>query len=145
MQSNPMVQNESKVNHHAIVLFDGVCNLCSSIVQFMIKRDPSGKFVFASLQSATGQVLLQQRGLPTQKFDSFVLIEGDQYFLRSTAALRAVKFFPGLWKFLYVFIFIPVPIRDSIYNWVAKNRYRLFGKQDSCLMPTAALKDRFLE
>lgn len=128
-----------------ILLFDGVCNLCNRLVQFTIKRDPKGKFKFASLQSDSGQSFLKQFGLPTDDFDSFVYVKGNQYFLKSSAALHVLKELGGLWKLFYFFIIIPRPIRDFVYNLIAKSRYKTFGKSDTCMIPTPELKQRFLD
>lgn len=127
-----------------ILLFDGVCNLCNSIVQFTIKRDPKAKFKFASLQSESGQSLLKQFGLPTNDFNSFVYIQGNKYFLKSSAGLNVLKELGGFWKVFYVFIIIPRPLRDFVYNIIAKTRYNIFGKQDTCMAPTPNIKHRFL-
>ncbi len=126
-----------------ILLFDGVCNLCNGFVQFMIKRDPKRKFTFASLQSESAQKLLARFGLPKDDFDSFVLIKGDKYFLKSTAALTVLKELGGFWSLFYVFIVLPRRFRDFIYNTVAKSRYRIFGKRNECMMPTPELQSRF--
>lgn len=130
--------------HIPIVLFDGVCNLCSSVVRFTISRDPDGIFRFASLQSDAGQIFLNKFGLSTDDFDSFVLIEGDRFFLRSTAVLRLCKKLKGLWRLVYLLTIIPTPIRDFIYNIVARNRYRWFGKKKECFIPSADIRNRFL-
>jgi predicted DCC family thiol-disulfide oxidoreductase YuxK len=127
-----------------IVLFDGVCNFCSSVVRFAISRDPGGIFRFASLQSDAGQCFLNKFDLSTDDFDSFVLIEGHKFFLRSTAVLRLCKKLNGLWPLLYLLIIIPTPIRDFIYNIVAQNRYRWFGKKEECFIPAADIRNRFL-
>ncbi|MES2140896.1 MAG: thiol-disulfide oxidoreductase DCC family protein [Bacteroidota bacterium] len=132
-------------NNNQIILFDGVCNLCNGLVQFLIKRDPKAKFKFASLQSASGQTLLHKFGLPKDDFHSFVYIKGDNYFIRSAAGLNVLKDLGGLWQFFYVFIVIPGFIRDFIYNSIAKKRYKFFGKRDSCMVPTPEVKQRFLE
>lgn len=131
-------------NEGHILLFDGVCNLCNSIVQFIIKRDPKGKFKFSSLQSESGQALLRQFGLPTNDFDSFVFISGDKYFLKSSAGLHVLKKLGGVWKVFFIFIIFPRPLRDFIYNFIAKTRYRIFGKRDTCMVPTPDIKQRFL-
>lgn len=134
-----MVKNETH-----ILLFDGVCNLCNDIVQFTIKRDPTAKFKFASLQSTSGQTLLKQFGLSTDDLESFVYINGDKYFLKSSAGLRVLKELGGVWKFFYVFIIIPKFIRDFFYNIIAKTRYKMFGKLDTCMVPTPEISKRFL-
>jgi predicted DCC family thiol-disulfide oxidoreductase YuxK len=130
--------------HNPIVLFDGVCNLCSSVVTFTISRDPDGIFRFASLQSESGRFFLNKFGLSTDDFGSFVLIEGDNFFLRSTAVLRLCKTLNGLWPLIYLLIIIPRPIRDFIYKIVAKNRYKWFGRKEECFIPSADITNRFL-
>lgn len=127
-----------------ILLFDGVCNLCSGIVHFSIARDPHQKFKFASLQSPEGRELLEKFALPTDDFDTFVLIDGEKCYLKSTAALRSMKEFSGLWPLMYAFIIVPKPLRDLVYDLIAKNRYDWFGKKDQCYMPTDDMKSRFL-
>ena len=128
-----------------ILLFDGVCNLCNRFIQFTIRRDPEGKFKFASLQSESGQALLQKLGLPKDDFRTFVLVKGERYFLRSTAALHVLRELGGVWKLFYVFIFIPRPLRDFLYGIISKTRYRVFGKRNTCMIPTADISQRFLE
>lgn len=128
----------------SIILFDGVCNLCNSSVQFVIKHDKDKKFMFASLQSTAGQLLLKQFDLPLQDFNSFILIENEKVFLKSTAALMVAKQLKGAVKLLYGFIIVPTFIRNGAYNFIAKNRYKWFGKKESCILPTAELKARFL-
>ena len=128
-----------------VILFDGVCNLCNKLVLFIIKRDPKAKFKFASLQSEIGKEFLLKTGLPTVDFDSIVLIDGEQYFLKSTAALRILKELSGGWKAIYIFLAVPKFLRDFIYSIIAKTRYRIFGKQDVCMIPTADIKKHFLD
>ncbi len=128
-----------------ILLFDGVCNLCNRLVQFVIRRDPQGKFYFASLQSVRGQQLLQKHHLSTHDLDSFVYIRGNRCDTKSTAALHLFKELGGWWRLLYGFILFPRPLRDAVYNWIAKNRYRWFGKQETCMIPTPEMKKRFLK
>lgn len=127
-----------------IVLFDGVCNLCNGAVRFIIGADKREKFRFASLQSESGQSLLRKHGLPTDSFDSFVLIKGDQCFVKSSAVLNCSKELGGIFRLFYVFIVLPKPLRDFVYDLVAKSRYQLFGRNESCLVPTPALRQRFL-
>ncbi len=131
--------------NETIVLFDGVCNLCNSSVQFIIKRDRKRKFRFASLQGKTGQSLLQQFNLPVNDLNSFILIEDNKAFRQSTAALRVAKDLSGGWKLLYGFIIVPKFIRDAVYNWIARNRYKWYGKREECMVPTAELRERFLD
>lgn len=127
-----------------LVLFDGVCNLCNASVQFIIEHDPEGKIMFASLQSERGQAILQHLGMKMDDFDTFIFIEKGVAYTRSTGILKEIRYFRGLWRFLYVFIVIPRPIRDFFYNIVARNRYRWFGKKNECWLPTPELKMRFL-
>lgn len=126
------------------VLFDGVCNFCNGWVRFIINRDPKKYFYFASLQSKVADELLAKHGMNTS-LDSIVLLENDQYYSESTAVLRICKKLTGLWKLLYVFIIIPKPVRDFFYRWFAKNRYRFFGKSETCMLPTPEVRERFLE
>ncbi|ETI66453.1 thiol-disulfide oxidoreductase DCC family protein [Neobacillus vireti] len=127
-----------------IILFDGVCNLCNSSVQFILKRDPNGTFKFASLQGEAGQSLLKKYGLNTN-INSFVLIENGEIYLKSTAALRICRKLTWAWRLVAVFLFIPRFIRDLFYELIAKNRYRWFGKKDSCMLPKPEWKSRFLD
>ena len=127
-----------------IILFDGVCNLCSGSVQFVLKRDKKNLFRFASLQSKPGQALLNKFKLSANTFNSFVLVEGDKIYTRSTAALRVAKDLKG-WKWLHALRFIPKFIRDGVYNLIAKNRYKWFGKKEECWVPSPELRSRFLE
>lgn len=128
----------------SIILFDGVCNLCNNSVQFVIKHDKLNKFMFAALQSQRGQELLHQYNLPQQGFDSFVLVQNEKVFLKSTAALTVAKQLDVPVKLLYGFIIIPAFIRNAVYNFIAKNRYKWFGKKDNCMIPTPALQSKFL-
>ena len=128
-----------------VILFDGVCNLCNGAVQYVIKHDPGGTFRFASLQSEAGQQLLKTHGLQQTDFNSFVLIENDTVFTKSAAAFMVAKKLNGPVKWLHGFIFVPSFIRDRIYNLIARNRYKWFGKKDSCMTPTPAVESRFLK
>ncbi|HLK30518.1 MAG TPA: thiol-disulfide oxidoreductase DCC family protein [Puia sp.] len=128
-----------------IVLFDGVCNLCSGSVQFILKRDKKNQFLFGSLQGKAGQAYLQKFNLPADEFNSFMLVEGDQLYTRSSGALRMMKYLGGGWKLLYAFIIVPKFIRDAVYNFIAKNRYKWFGKKEECWIPTPEWKTKFLD
>ena len=127
-----------------IILFDGVCNLCNGAVNFIIDRDPEAHFRLAALQSDIGQELLQKHNLKTADFDTIVLVEGDNIYSHSTAALRIARKLSGAWPLFYGFIVIPSPLRNVVYNWISRNRYRWFGKQESCRIPTPDLRSRFL-
>lgn len=127
-----------------ILLFDGVCNLCNGFVQFVIRRDPQAKFRFAALQSEVGQQLLREANMPTDELSTVVLYENGRFYTHSSVPLRVVKKFGGAWPLLYGLVIVPKMIRDGVYNWIARNRYRWFGKQESCMIPTPELKARFL-
>jgi predicted DCC family thiol-disulfide oxidoreductase YuxK len=128
-----------------IIIFDGICNLCNRSVQIVIKNDPAGKFMFASLQSEKGQQLLKKFNLPLNEFNSFILVKDDKVYTKSTGALKVAKQLKGGWWLLYGFIIVPKFIRDAVYNWVARNRYKWFGKREECMLPTPAIKARFIE
>lgn len=128
-----------------IIFFDGVCNLCNSSVQFVIKRDRKKKFMFASLQGKKGQEVLKQFGLQANDLNSFILVDGDKAYTRSTGVLKVLKELGGGWKLLYGFIIVPPFIRDTVYKWIAKNRYKWYGKKEECMIPTPELKSRFLD
>jgi|SRR5690606_17790836 len=128
-----------------IVLFDGVCNLCNSSVNFIIERDKNDVFRFASLQSEIGKKLVSDRGLDPNELDSVILIEpGIAYYRKSSAALQIGRHLSGGYSLLKYFSLLPESFRDGIYNLVAKNRYKWFGKEDSCSIPTPELKAKFL-
>lgn len=128
---------------HPIILFDGVCSLCSASVQFIIARDPHAVFRFASLQSETGKALREKFGIPAM--DSLVVLENSRYYAKSSAILRICRHLAGAWKLLYIFWLVPKPLRDSVYDFVAKHRYKWFGKRDHCLMPASDVRARFLD
>lgn len=128
----------------SIILFDGVCNLCNAAVQFVIRRDPSNQFLFASLQSEEGTKIAGGYNLPVNDMNSFILIENGKAYDRSTAALRVAGKLKGLWRFFYVFIIVPKFLRDGIYQLIANHRYQWFGKKDECMVPTPELKAKFL-
>jgi predicted DCC family thiol-disulfide oxidoreductase YuxK len=127
-----------------VLLFDGVCNLCNASVQWVLLRDRKGVFRFAALQSDTGQALLQQLGRSTDDFDSVVLVDGDRVLLHSDVALEIVRRLGGAWQLLYVFKIIPRAVRDAVYRWIARNRYRWFGRRSACMLPRPEWKERFV-
>lgn len=138
--------NESTSQNKKIILFDGVCNLCNNAVKFIIERDQNDVFRFASLQSEAGKKLTVERGIDPEAMDSMILIEpGVAYYQKSTAALEISKDLSGGYSFLRHFSFLPEGFRDGIYNIIANNRYKWFGKKDACMIPTAELKAKFLE
>lgn len=126
-----------------IILFDGECNFCDQSVQFIIKRDKHAVYKFASIQSEIGQSLLEKHQIPPS-IDSLILIKQDVFYTKSTAALNICRQLTSGWKLLYSLLLIPKPLRDYIYNIVARNRYKWFGKNDSCILPTPDIKKRFL-
>lgn len=130
---------------YSIILFDGVCNLCNNMVHFVIKRDKKNVFKFAALQSGYGQNLLKKFGLETAKHKSIVLVENNKSYTKSTAALRIAKQLTGGWPLLYLFIIIPPFVRNSVYDFIATNRYKWFGKKETCWFPSAELKARFID
>lgn len=132
-------------DRYSIILFDGVCNLCNNAVQFVIKKDKKNNFRFASLQSPFGQDLLKQFQLDTKEFNSFIVVEKGKIYNKSTAALRVAKKLAGLWPLLYFFIVVPAFIRNYVYDFIAANRYKWFGKKDACWVPTPELKMKFLD
>ena len=140
-----MIQEpKSDTTVQPILLFDGVCNLCNASVQWVLLRDRKAVFRFAALQSDLGQKLLLQHGLSAENLDTVVLVIGEQIFLRSDAPLEIVRRLGGLWPLLYGFKILPKALRDAMYNFVAKNRYRWFGRQESCMLPRPEWKGRFL-
>ncbi|MBX2851734.1 MAG: thiol-disulfide oxidoreductase DCC family protein [Phycisphaeraceae bacterium] len=128
----------------AIILFDGVCNLCNASVNYIIEHDPADQFRFASLQSEAGAALAVEQGIDTQALSSMVLIESGRAYLRSTATLRVYRRLRGPIRLLWPFILVPRPFRDAVYNFIAKRRYRWFGKREACRLPTEADRARFL-
>jgi predicted DCC family thiol-disulfide oxidoreductase YuxK len=128
-----------------IILFDGVCELCNGSVLFIIKHDKKDRFRFATLQSEMGQKLIQERHIDSTKVDSILLIEpGVAYYTKSTAALKIGQTFGGFWNLLTVLNLIPRQLRDIVYDWVARNRYAWFGKKEQCMVPTLAIRAKFL-
>ena len=128
----------------AIVLFDGVCNFCNGSVNFIIARDKAGYFKFSPLQSAIGKELMAKYGIDKAETDSVILIEDEKAYTLSTGALRIARKLDGIWSWGYAFIIVPRPVRDVFYKLFAKYRYRLFGRQDECMIPTPEIRARFL-
>jgi predicted DCC family thiol-disulfide oxidoreductase YuxK len=115
------------------------------MVNFIIRQDKKKKFRFAALQSGTGQQLLEQYHLPTTRLDSFILIDKGSAYQRSTAGLRVYNKLPWYWKWLQAFWVVPKFLRDGVYDWIARNRYKWFGRKEQCMIPTADVRERFLE
>ena len=128
-----------------VVLFDGVCNLCNGSVRFVIERDPHKHFQFAPLQSETATTLIAGTADPLAMPDSIVLVDEGRLYVRSTAALRIARRLRFPWPLLRVFMAVPRPLRDWVYDVIARHRYGWFGKRDTCMVPTKEIRDRFLE
>ena len=128
-----------------MILFDGVCNLCSGFVQFIIARDPAVHFRFAALQSPAAARVLAMTNAQPSRLDSIVLVEHSRVSTRSTAVLRIARGLRFPWSLAYGFVAVPRPIRDAVYDFVARHRYRWFGQREACMVPTAELRARFLE
>src|SRR5262249_43935000 len=131
-------------NLNEIVLFDGVCNLCSSSVQFVLKKEKEPRLKFASLQSETGKQLLKKYQVDSSKVDSIVFIKNDKAYIKSGAALRLTTYLRGLYPALYGFLIIPPFIRNWFYDWIAAHRYKWFGKTEACMIPNPELRSRFV-
>jgi len=128
-----------------LVLFDGECNLCNGAVQFVLRRDPKARFRFASLQSAAGRAVLEATGRRETLPDSIVLVHDGSVLAKSTAALAIARGLRWPWPLLTVFWLVPYPIRDFVYDWIARHRHRWFGTRQECWVPTPALRERFLD
>ena len=128
-----------------IVFFDGICNLCQRSVQIILTHDPKAIFSYSSLQGEVAKKILSSHQLDAEQMNSFVLLENGKVYTRSTAALRVAKQLSGIWPILYAFIIVPPFIRDAVYDWIARNRYRWFGKQENCWLPRPEWKTRFLD
>lgn len=128
-----------------IIFFDGVCNLCNGSVQFIIRHDKKGIFKFASLQSDYAASLPELKGYTSDSLSTLIFQQGDTLFIKSAAALRIARLLRFPISFAYMFIIVPRPLRDFIYDWVSRNRYAWFGRRDACWLPTPELKGRFLE
>ncbi len=126
------------------MFFDGVCNLCNSTVQFIIKHDKNNVFRFSSLQSETGQKFLKEHHFPTSEFNSIIYYRNGKIYTQSSAALFIAKDLGFPWSLGFIFMVVPKFIRDAVYSFISKNRYRWFGKKESCWIPTPDLKNRFL-
>lgn len=136
---------EIDTHDHPIIFFDGVCNLCNSSVNFIIDRDPASRFRFASLQSDFAKHSLKKRKIDTSKLESIILWKDNKVYTKSDAAIEIAKDMMAPWSWLRILNVIPLFIRDSLYNWIAKNRYRWFGRRDKCRIPSPELKNRFLD
>ncbi|MEJ0032242.1 MAG: thiol-disulfide oxidoreductase DCC family protein [Bacteroidota bacterium] len=126
-----------------IILFDGVCNLCNQSIQFVIRHDPKSKFRFAALQSDFGQKQLREHHFNSEDFVSVILLVDNRVYDRSRAALEIARRLNGLWPLFYVFVIVPPFVRNFVYDWISRNRYKWFGRKDACMIPTPELKSRF--
>lgn len=133
------------MSSNSIILFDGVCNLCNGAVQFIIRHEKTDELRFASLQSAIAGSILQTETQSVLLPDSVVLYDNGKTYFRSSAAIRISSYLKFPFCLFYVFIIVPAPIRDIIYDFIASRRYRWFGKKESCMVPTTDIKSRFLD
>lgn len=127
-----------------IVLFDGVCNLCNNSVDFIIRRDSKGVFKVGAIQDEHTQKLLGDYDIPKDYLDSLIYLHKDKVYYKSRGALEIARNLGGLWPLFYMLIIVPSFIRDPIYDWIARNRYKWFGKKETCRLPTPKEKEKFL-
>lgn len=132
-----------EIEMNRIIMFDGECNFCNKSVQFIIKRDPKGLYKFTSLQSSIGKELLKKYNLSVS-MDSFILIENNNYYFKSSAGLRVCRNLKGMWKLFYFLLIVPKPLRDIFYEHVANKRYKWFGTRETCILPSTQERERFL-
>ena len=128
-----------------VVIFDGVCNLCAGTVRFIVRHEAGPRLRFVPFQSPVGARLMREHGFDPENVKTFVLISGGRAYARSDAAIRITRYFGGAWRALAVMALVPRPIRDGVYDLVARNRYRWFGRTDACMVPTPELRARFIE
>ena len=136
---------EASAREQPIVVFDGVCNFCNASVSFILAHDRARVFRFASLQSDAGRRLIERAALPPLDSDTFVLVEGDRCLVRSDAAIAVARRLPAPWRWGAALGVLPRSWRDALYRLIARNRYRWFGKRTACMVPTADVRERFLE
>ena len=136
---------ENKLEEKPIILFDGICNFCNSTVNFIIRQDKKNIFRFATLQSGAGKILLEKYKIDWKETDSFVVIDNGKAYQKSNAGLHLYNKLPWYWKWTQVFWIVPRFIRDGVYDLIAKNRYKWFGKRDQCMLPSPGVKKRFLD
>lgn len=137
---NPDIQKETA----PLILFDGICRFCSASVRWLIERDRQAVFYFAPIQSEVGRTRYQKLGLDPENIQTFVLIKDGTTYLKSDAALEILKILGGLWRITVLFRIIPRPLRDWVYDLIAKNRLHLMGRHQSCIIPSDDIRDRFL-
>ncbi|MFC7371467.1 thiol-disulfide oxidoreductase DCC family protein [Fictibacillus iocasae] len=136
--------HETEHKERVVILFDGVCNMCNGAVQFMLKHERDHRLRFAAMQSETGAKLLASHGLPSNQMDSFVIIKDGVAYTKSDAAVQAASHLKYPWRIAVLGKAIPRGIRDMIYSYIAKNRYKWFGKKETCMLPSPGVKDRFI-
>lgn len=141
---NKLASLEQIAANKKIILFDGVCNLCNTSVTLVIKRDRKDSFRFAALQEEPGLLLIRKYHIDPSTTDSIVLIQNERAYTKSSAALRIARHLGGIYTLLYVFIIVPPFIRNWVYDYIAKNRYKWYGKKESCMIPTPELRRKFL-
>lgn len=130
---------------HPVILFDGVCNFCNSTVNFIIRQDKEKIFRFAALQSEAGKKIKNKFGIDPAETDSFLLIENGKLYTHSTAGLKLYNRLPWYWKWTQLFWIVPAFVRDGVYKFIARNRYKWFGKKEECMIPSPSVKERFLD
>jgi predicted DCC family thiol-disulfide oxidoreductase YuxK len=135
---------ELEEENSSIVLFDGVCNFCNSSVNFIIRHDKKKRYKFAALQSDIGRVLSEKNAIDQSKIDSIILVENGKVFIKSSAILRISQHLNYLYPLFFGFVIIPKFIRDGVYDFIAKNRYKWFGKKETCMIPSPEIKSRFI-
>lgn len=128
----------------SIIIFDGVCNFCNKSINFIIKRDQKSNFLFTPIQNESAQELMKKHNINNKSIDTLILIKGEKCFLRSDAVFEIIKELSGYWYLFGVFRIVPLSMRDYCYNFISNNRYKFFGKKDSCMIPTTELQKRFL-
>jgi len=138
------MKNETQIIPKNLVLFDGVCNLCNASVQFVIKNDKRHIFYFAALQSDIGQQILNENNFSANHLDTVIYVKNTKIYTKSSAALHILKDLKGFWQLGFVFILVPKFLRDLVYNFISKRRYWMFGKMESCMMPTPEIKSKFI-
>lgn len=139
-----MIVNIHELENKVIVLYDGQCSFCNGAVQWIIARDQFGKINYAAIEGELGQQLIRHYNIP-DTIDSLICIDHNKAYLYSSGAIQVTKHLDGIWKVLFAFKIIPAIIRNPIYKWFAKNRYRWFGREQSCMLPTPSIRQRFLD
>ncbi len=140
-----VMKRTSNQSEPIVLLIDGHCNMCHGLAKFVVGRDKRAVFRFASLQSELGRRLLKEGGMPEDALETFVMVDNGKYYTKSTAALRIGRKLGWPWSVAYPAIVVPRFVRDRVYRFVARRRYRWFGRSESCLLPTPEMRSRFLE